>query len=65
MEIIIGFKNGRELSIVCDNFKFKQSSVSGELTSYQIDGLEGSIIPYYMDVKDITYICKKEENLEQ
>ena len=61
MKIIIGFRNGKELPIICDNFKTGTSSISKELVSCDIKGLKGKIIPHYINIKDISYIYKEEE----
>lgn len=63
MKIVIGFRNGKELPIICDSFKTGISSISGELVSYHIEGLKGKVIPNYIDIKDISYIYKEvDEN---
>ena len=59
MKIIIGFRNGKELPIICDSFKTGISHISGELTSYEIKGLKGKIIPHYININDISYIYKE------
>ncbi len=59
MKIIIGFKNGKELPIICDSFTTGTSSVSGKLVSYDIKGLKGKVIPNYIDINDISYIYKE------
>lgn len=59
MKIIIGFRNEKELSIICDSFKTGISPISGELVSYDIKGLKGKIIPHYININDISYIYKE------
>ncbi len=39
MKIVIRFKSGFELAITCEAFKFTESSVTGEITGYDIKGI--------------------------
>lgn len=40
MKIVIRFKSGFELAVTCEKFKFTTHSISGEITSYDIEGIK-------------------------
>ena len=61
--IIIGFDNGNEKEIVCEEFKFTSSNVTGEITKYNITGIDGDI-PIFMKCGAIEYIIKKHPQKE-
>lgn len=61
--IVIGFENGNEIEVVCDEFKFTSSNVTGEITKYDITGIDGDV-PLFMKCEAIEYIIKKRPKKE-
>lgn len=61
--IVIGFENGNEIEVVCEKYEFTSSSATGEITQYDIKGIDGDI-PIFMKCKAIEYIIKKQPKQE-
>lgn len=61
--IVIGFENGNEVEIACEEFKFTSSNMTGEITKYDIKGIDGDI-PIFMKCEAIEYIIKKQPKQE-
>lgn len=61
--IIIRFKSGFELPITCEKFTFSMSDITGEITNYNIEGIEGDK-PLFFRSEDIECIWKKMDTLK-
>lgn len=57
--LVIGFENGNEIEVACEEFSFTSSNATGEITRYSIDGVDGDI-PIFMKCEAIEYIKKKQ-----
>jgi len=61
MIVWIKMKDGEKLRVECENIKIETSSLTGMLTSYQIDGIHGRIRPFYMPPSEIALIWTEKE----
>ena len=61
--LVIGFENGNEIEVVCEEFKFTSSNVTGEITKYGINGVDGDI-PIFMKYEAIEYVIEKQPKQE-
>ena len=61
--IIIRLKSGFELPITCEKFKFSRSDITGEITSYSIEGIEDNK-PLFFRAEDIECIWQKMDTLK-
>ena len=62
--IVIGFNNGNEIEITCEEFKFTSSNMTGEITRYDIKGIDGDV-PLFMKCEAIEYIIEKQPKQEE
>lgn len=61
--MIIGFKNGKELKILCEKFAVEKNGLA-ELTGIEFKGLK-DIRPMYIDMSEILYVCEELESEEE
>lgn len=61
--LVIGFDSGNEVEVTCEEFNFTSSNVTGEITKYSINGVDGDI-PLFMKCEAIEYIIKKQPKQE-
>lgn len=61
--IVIGFENGNEIEITCEESIFTSSNMTGEITRYEIKGIDGDV-PLFMKCEAIEYVIKKQPNQE-
>lgn len=61
--LVIGFENGNEVEIACEEFSFTSSTATGEIINYSIDGVDGDI-PLFMKCEAIEYVIKKQPKQE-
>ena len=61
--IIIRLKSGFELPITCEKFTFSRSSITGEITNYDIKGIEDNK-PIFFRAEDIECIWQKMDTLK-
>ena len=47
MRIIIRFKSGFELPIMCDSFSIKQHPMTNEITEYEIKGIRDNKLIFF------------------
>lgn len=57
MRIIIRFKSGFELPITCDNFSLTTHTVTGEITGYDIKGIEDNK-PIFFRSEDVECVFR-------
>lgn len=56
ISMIIGFKNGKEIKVVCEEFTIEKDCF-GDITSYEITGIKDNK-PMYIDLKEVIYIIR-------
>lgn len=61
--MIIGFKNGKELKIPCEESEIEKNGFA-ELTGMNFKGLK-YIKPMYIDMSEILYVCCELESEEE
>lgn len=59
MKIVIGFKNGKDIEISCEEFNVR-TDYENKITGYTIDKIKDNI-PLFMNMKEISYIIQKKE----
>ena len=58
MVICIRMKDGKELSIECENMEVGTHRETGQLTKYKMEDISGDTIPIYMPVDEIALIWR-------
>lgn len=55
MKIVIRFKSGFELAVTCEKFKFTRNNMTGEIMSYDIEGIKDNK-PLFFRSEDVECI---------
>ena len=63
VKVIIRFKSGFELPITCDKFSMRKDAVTGEIASYNIEGITDNK-PLFFRPEDIECIFQEMNDEE-
>ena len=58
MTIVFRFKDGFELPVECESFECTTNSMTGQISSYTIKGINGNK-PIYISLEDVMCIWRK------
>ena len=61
MKVTICFRNGEKIKIECEEIKTRTLNTTNELMGYSIDGIKGGDKPLWLDISEVLYITRKEE----
>lgn len=66
MKIVIRFKSGFELAVTCEKFKFTKDSMTGEIISYDIEGIKDNKPVFFRseDVECIYQVIDGDRRIE-